>query len=77
MLSGFPHANYDPEHNKTDTHWTRNHDLGFFPVEVDLQGDPKEGPPDSGLMYPEASYERRWVRHEDWFKANNTAKGFR
>ena len=70
-------ANYDPEHNKTDTHWTRNHDLGFFPVEVDLQGDPKEGPPDRGLMYPEASYERRWVRHEDWFKANNTAKGFR
>ena len=69
--------NYEPKSGTTNSRWTRNHDLGFFPPEVDLQGTPKDGPPDEGLMYPEASHERRWIRHEDWFKANDTAKGFR
>jgi len=69
--------NFEPQSGTTNRRWTRNHDLGFFPLEVDLQGNPKEGPPEEGLMYPEASHERRWIRHEDWVQANKKAQDFR
>ena len=69
--------NFEPKSGTHNRRWTRNHDLGLFPLEVDLQGNPKEGPPEEGLMYPEASHERRWIRHEDWFKANTKAQDFR
>ena len=58
--------NYDPAKEFTSTHYTPHHDLGKFP-----EGEPR------GLMFPGTAFDHRWIRHEDWFKANTNAKDYR
>lgn len=68
--------NYEPKTGKTNTYYGAGHDIGLFPREVNLQEDP-DGAPVTGLMWPVAGDHHRWVRHEDWVKANEKAQDFR
>ena len=70
--------NFNPKIGKIDSIWRQNlnHDLGLFPREVDLQGQPF-GDPVVGLMWPGTGFDHRWIRHEDWVEANTNARPFR